>query len=676
MKLVKCYVSSFGKLKDFSYDFSSGLNIFKENNGWGKTTLATFIKSMFYGLNSTKRSVSENERLKYKPWNSTERFGGFVQFEWGGNEYKIERFFGTKESDDSVRLFDVKTGKEYSNTSDLGRRIFEIDEEGFLSTTYFSQKDFQVKSNTSLTAKFNAVCEVQDTDAFDRALLKVEEKAKTYKYRGDKGLIADIKREIFEVGDKIEQAIKSSDAIKVVEFDVKNAEQKAEELKKQITILTDKVTQAGRVEALKVKKERYNELVVKREKLLLDKEQNERVLNGYLPDAREINACFECNNELGNVLASERLIENDLASLETANAQKKDKSKSVKIKTPIVVFGVSIILLIACIIAMASQGIASTIGLIFGSIFALSLVVAVILLFNSRTKPSDTVSGYAELIDRKRSELNGFREIKQKYLERIDGFISRFNLGFEVGDRFSALSAISKHAEEYRRVTADLNEVNKEISSLEEGKESFNAFESSNIDVSSIKIELQRAQSEYARITGEIAHKKATLKMHGDFASSISELESKRSELKQRLAQYTEDYKTLTLTAEYLQKADENLKIKYRAPLEDSLNKYLTYIDSGASHAAIDVDLTVTVEEKDGRKATDYYSKGYQNLFEICKRFALTDVLFKAEKPFIILDDPFYNLDDDKLSLSLELVKKLSEEYQIIYFVCHESRRA
>ena len=49
-------------------------------------------------------------------------------------------------------------------------------------------------------------------------------------------------------------------------------------------------------------------------------------------------------------------------------------------------------------------------------------------------------------------------------------------------------------------------------------------------------------------------------------------------------------------------------------------------------------------------------------MFEICKRFALTDVLFAEEKPFMILDDPFYNLDDEKVKNSLELVEKLSKD--------------
>ena len=109
--------------------------------------------------------------------------------------------------------------------------------------------------------------------------------------------------------------------------------------------------------------------------------------------------------------------------------------------------------------------------------------------------------------------------------------------------------------------------------------------------------------------------------------------------------------------------------------MQDSLNKYLNKIVESGFNAQIDIDLNVSVQEIDGERHTDYYSKGYQNLIEICKRFALTDVLFKKEKPFIILDDPFYNLDDQKIKNALALINELSKDYQIIYFICHDSRR-
>ena len=125
-----------------------------------------------------------------------------------------------------------------------------------------------------------------------------------------------------------------------------------------------------------------------------------------------------------------------------------------------------------------------------------------------------------------------------------------------------------------------------------------------------------------------------------------------------------------------MKKADENLKTRYRAPLTESLNKYLKNIEGGTLRANIDIDLKITVEGGGAERDTDYFSKGYRNLFDICKRFALADVIFTKERPFLILDDPFCNLDDNKLSAALELIRRLQGEYQILYLVCHESRRA
>ena len=52
-------------------------------------------------------------------------------------------------------------------------------------------------------------------------------------------------------------------------------------------------------------------------------------------------------------------------------------------------------------------------------------------------------------------------------------------------------------------------------------------------------------------------------------------------------------------------------------------------------------------------------------------RFALVDAMYPGEKPFLILDDPFVNLDDEKLARGRRLLAVLSQDYQVIYFTCH-----
>ena len=671
MKLIKCYVSAFGKLKDFTFDFSQGLNTVKQDNGWGKSTFATFIKAMFYGLNDSKRSVAENERIKFRPWNSTEKFGGYIQFEWGNKQFKLERFFGAKESEDTVRLFDAETGKEFSNTQNLGRRIFEIDEEGFLSTTYFSQKDFEVKSNTSITAKFNAVCEMQDSEAFDRALNKVEDKAKSYKYRGDRGLIPDAKREIHAVDEQLVRAEQSVYTLKTLKNEADVLSGDVNDLQLKVKKLTDQITLAGKLEAIKIKKQRYQKLVSDKEKLSLDKKTAEDVLAGNYGAKDEIRITEEKNRELIGVTARVEAAKSELDKHdEISNVQPKTKLLGLDLT----LITISALLLVGLLVSIIVSGFSvATIVLIPLLVASVAITLFRILTANA-SKKREKDRGNAIFLA-KREEFDIINEHKVKLEKEVDLFINKFNLG-EKFDRSTSISYIAKVFDVYAEILIKIKEIDLELDGMKGDVESFSAVIDDRLSVYEIESELKRTEQDYTKKMRELADKRSVIRLHEDLAGSYTDLESKKSELINKISQYEEEQEVLNLTAKFLKQADENLKIKYKAPLQSSLKKYFEMVAGNDKDVNIDVDLKVTVNEDSGQKQVDYYSKGYQNLFEICKRFALTDVLFTGEKPFIILDDPFYNLDDEKLSSALELIKKLAQEYQVLYLVCHDSRRA
>ena len=260
----------------------------------------------------------------------------------------------------------------------------------------------------------------------------------------------------------------------------------------------------------------------------------------------------------------------------------------------------------------------------------------------------------------------------EEYSSKLNAYLTRYNLPNGC-DMLSAFNLIKDSAYKKSAAQEAVLRIQNQLKEFEGVKEEFSLPTDNLQNLDELKAKLKLVQDEYSSKATALASKKASLTFHEQLDSEIVDLENKKAELLSKLEEYESEYKILLLTIEYLNKADESLKIKYRAPLQQSLDKYLAHIDKN-SKAFIDVDLVVTVDEQTGQKSTEYYSKGYQNLFEICKRFALTDVLFTNEKPFIILDDPFYNLDDNKLTASLELIKKLSLEYQIIYLVCHESR--
>ena len=88
----------------------------------------------------------------------------------------------------------------------------------------------------------------------------------------------------------------------------------------------------------------------------------------------------------------------------------------------------------------------------------------------------------------------------------------------------------------------------------------------------------------------------------------------------------------------------------------------------------VTADLDVQLERFGQARELGYFSAGQADMIMLGMRFALVDALFTDEKPFVILDDPFVNLDDSHTAQALELLKTLSEEKQIIYLTCSSSR--
>lgn len=155
---------------------------------------------------------------------------------------------------------------------------------------------------------------------------------------------------------------------------------------------------------------------------------------------------------------------------------------------------------------------------------------------------------------------------------------------------------------------------------------------------------------------------------------SAEEIENEIENLEQELEEMNHKYDILDKTQKYLLQAKQQFSSHYLQGMTQGFKKYLNLISKEKLETNIDIKLNVKVQEYGEKKDIEYLSTGYKDLIGICIRLALVEALFESEKPFIILDDPFVNLDKEKIEKAKQIVKELSTEYQVIYFVCHECR--
>ncbi|MDE7242645.1 MAG: AAA family ATPase, partial [Oscillospiraceae bacterium] len=163
MRIISCYIENFGGLSHFSCDFNAGLTTIQQHNGFGKTTLAEYIRAMFYGFPRAGRTLEKNKRKRFKPWQGG-KFGGNLVFEYEGTQYRIERTFGGSPATDTFAVYDLSTHKPCDKFSyDIGVDIFHLDADSFERSTYLPQlQDAPPMITDSIQAKLGEL--VDDTD--------------------------------------------------------------------------------------------------------------------------------------------------------------------------------------------------------------------------------------------------------------------------------------------------------------------------------------------------------------------------------------------------------------------------------------------------------------------------------------------------------------------------------
>ncbi len=300
MKLLRCYIENYGKLQHFEYEFNDHLNIILEENGWGKSTFASFIKAMLFGLPSTKRTnLDENERAKYTPWQSG-AFGGWLEFEIKNKTYRIERFFGDKQSKDKVTIYDT-TKNTRIDEPDFVQKKLGINADTFMRSTFIQRGAAEIADTESIRERLGKLIENNDFDSISSIDEKLKERQTEIEHlRGNGGKLNELKRELEVTLNDIEECKTASARASALNTECAENLAKIEVLNQNIATARKELQAYNDLQVQNEKIKRYNSLKAELDKLTASRDELLAFLKNNPPSATTMERVLEMQTSINS----------------------------------------------------------------------------------------------------------------------------------------------------------------------------------------------------------------------------------------------------------------------------------------------------------------------------------------------------------------------------------------
>ena len=704
MIIEACHIAQFGKWKDADFSFSPGKNSFLWDNGYGKTSFIYFFKLMFYGVSGDrKQDLEENERKHYMPFQGAS-FGGRIIFRIGEKRYRLERSFGLKKSEDSFRLFDEDSGKESKDYSEnIGEELFSLDAESFQRVCIISHEDLHFSMNSRMHAKLGNVAEDQeDMKKFQQVQTILKDGINALSPNRRTGNIFKLKMQEEELSSGLYGKEALENAVLSIEKEVLALTEKEAKRKEEGKALEEELSQRisekdslGKWMSYAQKKEEWEKAeyryenalkwyyqdrfseILEEKKALLWKEEMQSLQEQIHSIKNEIEKVSEAGGENVDVEVEKEggiVLPLEEASVPGASRAKKDTSKNETFgnvtkemgqygTSPVVLFalaglGLLFVLLFFGKLFGMPLGLPSALFLLLG-ILSLSLCF---FLWRSGEQKKRTW--------KEKQEEEEARQRKQQAIRfaSLEELLSRFHKLEDMQDL--EMEAAGRKEEFLRFVEEEGGE--QAFSLLEEKQKEWE--EGPSLEESRRKLEAFRKEEEERR--EEIRKKRAEREAKVRDLEFLEEQERLLEQKKEEREALEKRYNLLQKTKAYLEMAKERFALQYKAPILEAFQKYFQSICTEPLQFQMSEDLELSFVDRGLSREQGYLSEGLQDLCRFCQKLAIFDAMFREEKAFLLLDDPFSHLDEKNGARARALLEELAKSRQIFYFTCSEERKS
>lgn len=704
MIIEACHIAQFGKWKDADFSFSPGKNSFLWDNGYGKTSFIYFFKLMFYGVSGDrKQDLEENERKHYMPFQGAS-FGGRIIFRIGEKRYRLERSFGLKKSEDSFRLFEEDSGKESKDYSEnIGEELFALDAESFQRVCMISHEDLHFSMNSRMHAKLGNVAEDQeDMKKFQQVQTILKDGINALSPNRRTGNIFKLKMQEEELSSGLYGKEALENAVLSIEKEVLSLTEKEAKRKEEGKALEEELSQRisekdslGKWMSYAQKKEEWEKAeyryenalkwyyqdrfseIPEEKKALLWKEEMQSLQEQIHSIKKEIEKVSEAGGENVDVEVEKEggiVLPLEEASVPGASRAKKDTSKNETFgngtkemgqygTSPVVLFalvglGLLFVLLFFGKLFGMPLGLPSALFLLLG---ILSLSLCFFLWWSGEQKKRTWKEKQEEEEGRQRKQ----QAIRFASLEEL---LSRFHKLEDMQDL--EMEAAGRKEEFLRFVEEEGGE--QAFSLLEEKQKEWE--EGPSLEESRRKLEEFRKEEEERR--EEIRKKRAEREAKVRDLEFLEEQERLLEQKKEEREALEKRYNLLQKTKAYLEMAKERFALQYKEPILEAFQKYFQSICTEPLQFQMSEDLELSFVDRGLSREQGYLSEGLQDLCRFCQKLAIFDAMFREEKAFLLLDDPFSHLDEKNGARARALLEELAESRQIFYFTCSEERKS
>lgn len=796
MKLLACHIDNFGKLSDVTLQFSDGLNVINEANAWGKSTLAAFLKAMFYGLDAKKSAGAfDKERVMYRPWQGG-AFGGEVDFEINGKKYRISRSFGKTDKADEFHVYDLRTNIESLDFSeDIGNEIFGLDSASFKRSIYIAQNECASEASDGINAKLGNLAEnTDDINNFESANQRLKDMLNQLTPDRVTGSIKKRKNSITQLTQELRGFEAASTGLEGIEEKEQQVSEQIQEVLKIRKEYADALVTASEDSRRKELYAQYDALCQE----VTEKEQKRDAYKNLFPVGVPSEAEFQTQvqniskmsetqaaarghefsiEEMENYSKLQEMFEQKIPSEADINAVlrmfteiDKQKEEIARQESKLSVYhtdlaqvpmepkfsgSVAYMVFLFVGIGTAFLGLCATLAWYykwFPMIDSRWMFIAAIVLgvcgaafgiiggFLGMRVGKDKET-WQTMMDAEQENIEGkvraltnaissMKEDVRKVYSTIGRFLANYHVYCDVAEYQSKVYGLKGQVQEYLRLREKREIYEKEIAIYQEIRSKLvNFVKMYQLDLGEdVTYSLNQMQAKVAEYQMAEAAYQESCQKRADFEAKqdkvfwtkqafcpysleelhawIAEADEKLEGLKAAKSQYTKQmedlqeqldlrdekeielkemqlaqekdvrkYHLLKLTQEFMQQAKEQFTARYMEPISQAFGKYYGLLTGDDKQSwMIDANINVKVKEQGELRETHWLSAGYQDLIGVCMRLALVDAMYQEEKPFLILDDPFVNLDQEKVKAGNELLLTVGKEYQIIYFTCHESR--